>query len=113
MMKVVGEEGTSVGEFVDYLKGDFYDAVYLQQNAFDKTDESTSAERQVYVFDLINEILDQEFEFGNKSEARRYFQELRQIFLSWNSMEFGKEEFKSNEKQIREKLNQKAAAAAK
>ncbi|KPA14880.1 ATP synthase subunit A, partial [Candidatus Magnetomorum sp. HK-1] len=53
MMKVVGEEGVSVDEFVDYLKGDFFDAVYLQQNAFDKVDEATSAERQKYIFDII------------------------------------------------------------
>jgi len=42
MMKVVGEEGISLDEFVDYLKGEFFDDVYLQQNAFDKVDEATS-----------------------------------------------------------------------
>ncbi|MCK5083091.1 MAG: V-type ATP synthase subunit A, partial [Candidatus Omnitrophica bacterium] len=52
MMKVVGEEGTSTNEFIDYLKGEFLDAVYLQQNAFDKTDEATSADRQKYIFML-------------------------------------------------------------
>jgi V/A-type H+/Na+-transporting ATPase subunit A len=35
MMKVVGEEGTSMDDFLVYLKGEFLDAVYLQQNSFD------------------------------------------------------------------------------
>jgi V/A-type H+-transporting ATPase subunit A len=107
MMKVVGEEGTSTAEFVDFLKGEFYDAVYLQQNAFDKTDESTPKNRQIYVFDLINEILNKEFDFANKDEARRYFQELRQIFLSWNASAMGSDNFKAKEQEIREKLGKK------
>ena len=31
MMKVVGEEGTSIDDFITYLKSEFIDAVYLQQ----------------------------------------------------------------------------------
>lgn len=105
MMKVIGDEGTSLDEFVDYLKGEFFDAVYLQQNAFDKTDEATSAERQRYVFDLIHEIINQEFRFENKDRARKYFQELRQVFINWNSSGFQADDFKHNEKLIRDKLS--------
>ena len=35
MMKVVGEEGTSIDDYVTYLKGEMLDAVYLQHNSFD------------------------------------------------------------------------------
>ncbi len=105
MMKVVGEEGTSTKEFVDYLKGEFLDAVYLQQNAFDKEDESTPQERQKYVFDFLDEIIRQEFSFENKDTARRFFQELRQQFLTWNSTKFQSHEFKSEEKAAREKIS--------
>ncbi|MFH1310521.1 MAG: V-type ATP synthase subunit A, partial [Candidatus Omnitrophota bacterium] len=41
MMKVVGEEGTSLEDFVIFLKSDFFDNVYLQQNGFDKVDAAT------------------------------------------------------------------------
>ena len=105
MMKVVGEEGTSIHEFIDYLKGEFFDAVYLQQNAFDKTDEATTADRQKYVFGLMEEIIDRPFEFQNKDRARKFFLELRQLIISWNSTPFDSEEFKANEKQIREKIS--------
>ncbi len=104
MMKVIGEEGISINEFIDYLKGEFVDAVYLQQNAFDKTDEATPAERQKYVYELLEEIIDAEFGFDNKDEARKFFQELRQIFINWNSTAFQSEEFKQKEKDLRNKL---------
>ena len=38
MMKVVGEEGTSIDDFIVYLKSEYMDATYLQQNAFDEID---------------------------------------------------------------------------
>jgi V/A-type H+-transporting ATPase subunit A len=50
MMKVVGEEGTSMDDFVSYLKAEYLDAVYLQQDAYHEVDAATPAERQQYVF---------------------------------------------------------------
>ncbi len=104
MMKVIGEEGTSTDEFVDYLKGEFFDAVYLQQNAFDKVDESTAADRQKHAFDLIVDIIDQEFHFEDKTIARRFFLDLRQKFINWNSTQFQSPEFKTIEREIRDKM---------
>ncbi len=104
MMKVVGEEGTSIDEFIEYLKGEFLDAVYLQQNAFDKVDEASSAERQRHVYALISEIIAHSFEFDNKDKARRFFQELRQIFITWNASLFDSSDFKKGENQIRDKI---------
>lgn len=106
MMKVVGEEGTSNDEFIDYLKGEFFDAVYLQQNAFDPNDEATAKDRQIYVFNVVIEILDQDFKFNNKEKARRYFQDLIQIFKTWNSQEFKSDEFKATEKKLRQRMGE-------
>jgi len=107
MMKVIGEEGTSMSEFVDYLKAEFLDAVYLQQNAFDEVDEATTDERQQYVYALIEEILQEHFHFDDKGAARRFFQELRQMFINWNAMPFGGEDFKKTEGNIRQQFNPK------
>jgi V/A-type H+-transporting ATPase subunit A len=105
MMKVVGEEGTSTHEFIDYLKGEFLDAVYLQQNAFDKIDEATTSDRQKYVYALIDEIVGKPFEFKAKDHARKFFQELRQLFVTWNSTPFQSGDFKQSEKQIQDKIS--------
>jgi V/A-type H+-transporting ATPase subunit A len=94
MMKVVGEEGTALKDYLDYLKGEFFDAVYLQQNAFDPEDEATAQERQKFIFDFIyKEILQPEFQFPDKDKARHFFQALRQLFKDWNSSPWQGAEF--------------------
>ncbi len=101
MMKVIGEEGTSLGDYIDYLKGEFFDAVYLQQNAFDVQDEATSEERQKYVFGFIYQhILQPEFNFSDKDKALNFFQMLRQLCKGWNSNVWQETEFKNTEKEI-------------
>ena len=110
MMKVVGEEGTSINEFIDYLKGEFFDNVYLQQNAFDPNDEATTADRQMYVFDLVEFVLDTTFKFESKDKARRYFQEITQLFRTWNSKTFDSDEFKQTEESLRDKVKEAQVA---
>jgi V/A-type H+-transporting ATPase subunit A len=105
MMKVVGEEGTSIDDFIIYMKGEFLDSVYLQQNGFDPVDAACSPERQNYIFGKIFDILIMEFRLNDKSYARTYFHELRQLFIDWNFMEWQTEEFKKQEKKIEEHLS--------
>jgi V/A-type H+-transporting ATPase subunit A len=100
MMKVIGEEGTSIEDFVVYLKGEYIDAVYLQQNAFSEVDAATSAERQQYVFGAIAKILRTKLKFENKEAARRFFQKLTQATRDWNNAVFESDEFKKQQEQI-------------
>ncbi len=109
MMKVVGEEGTSQDDFVIYLKGEFLDSVYLQQNSFDAVDASPSLERQRYAFDLVHDILAAEFNLSDKDDARGFFAKLRTAFTDWNSAEWQSEEFKAKERAIRTLMDQKQA----
>lgn len=104
MMKVVGEEGTNINDFMIYQKSEFVDYVYLQQNTFDDVDAATDRERQVYVFDKVMEVLDADFEFASKEDARRYIQELRQLFIDWNYVKQDSDEFKKLEKSIDKKI---------
>ncbi|MEK6714593.1 MAG: V-type ATP synthase subunit A [Candidatus Omnitrophota bacterium] len=108
MMKVVGEEGTGLCEYVDYLKGEFLDFVYLQQNAFDPVDEATAKERQVYIFNFIyHYVLCAEFSFDNKEAALHFFQKLRQLFKGWNSAQWNSTEFKKIGQEISLLLEEK------
>jgi len=84
MMTVVGEEGTSIEDFTVALKADFFDNCYLQQNAFDEVDAATPAERQKFVFNKVLEVIDTDFHFPNKSEARRSMFEVTDLFRNWN-----------------------------
>ena len=110
MMKVIGEEGTSLADYVYYLKGEFFDFVYLQQNAFDKVDEATPKERQSYIFNFIHRILETDFSFSGKEEALHFFQQLRQLFRGWNSSAWQSNDFKKAEEEIAGLVAAKAAS---
>ncbi len=100
MMKVVGEEGTSLEDFILYLKSEFLDSVYLQQNSFDEVDAAADVERQTYVFKLLLKVLGSDFVLESKDEARGYFNQLRQKFIDWNYSVWQGDDFKKNEADI-------------
>jgi V/A-type H+-transporting ATPase subunit A len=108
MMKVVGEEGTSLEDFVVYLKGNFLDAVYLQQNSFDPVDASVSVERQRHVFALLIEILGSSFSFSGKDEARSWFNKTRLAFIDYNYSEWMSDGFTRHEGEIRKAMTEKS-----
>ena len=95
MMTVVGEEGTSIGDFVIALKADFFDNCYLQQNAFDKVDAATPAERQQFVFAKILEVADLEFDFEDKDAARHTLVAVGDLFRNWNFAASDSDEYKN------------------
>ena len=111
MMKVVGEDGTHIGDFVIYLKSEFLDFVYLQQNTFDEVDAATSAERQQYVFERVVGVLKDEFKFDDKDQARRFFLELRQLFTDWNYSPYNSDKFKKGEEAIAAKIKERCVNA--
>jgi V/A-type H+-transporting ATPase subunit A len=100
MMKVVGEEGTALEDYITYQKGEFLDAVYLQQNAFDPVDAAVTVERQRHVFDLLFRILGSRMKLDTKDEARQFFYQLRQRFIDYNGTEWETENFNNLEKEI-------------
>ena len=114
MMKVVGEEGTSLEDYIIYLKGDLIDYVYFQQNSFDPVDAAVKPERQIYVFRILLKILGSKFTFEEgKNEARSWFHRLRQKFLDFNGSEWKSERFNTLEKEIDSTVNEKSSGLDK
>ncbi len=85
MMKVVGEEGTAMSDFLDYLRKELIDAVYLQQNAFNEVDAQSSVERQREAFAELEALVGTAFAFTDKTVARTSFLRLQQAFIDWNN----------------------------
>ena len=109
MMKVIGEEGTSLDDFIIYLKSEFLDYVYLQQNTFDAVDGSTSAERQRIMFADVAAVLKENFHFEDKESARTYFLELRQLFLDRNYEQPDSSDYRA----LSDRINAKTAEGTK
>ena len=100
MMKVVGEEGTSISDYITYLKAEMVDAVYLQQNSFDPIEANCTTARQRYVIDKLVCILGSEYSVNDKDDARVFFNQMRQRFINWNYTEFESDAFKKAEAEI-------------
>jgi V/A-type H+/Na+-transporting ATPase subunit A len=95
MMKVVGEEGTSMEDFILYLKSEYLDEVYLQQDAFDAVDGASGADRQKHVFQVIYTFMEKPLTFADKAEARRFFHRLAQATKDWNRADMKDESFQT------------------
>ncbi len=111
MMKVVGEEGTSLDDFTCYLKAEFLDAVYLQQNAFSESDATTPVARQKMMFDVVEKALFTSYKFTTKDDTRRFFMDLQQTFIDWNDKAFDSDEFKSLKETLVKKIEEASASS--
>ena len=100
MMKVIGEDGTTLADFITYLKSEMLDAVYLQQNSFDLVDANCGTTRQRYVVDKLVCILGSDYALDSKDDARRFFNQMRQLFIDWNYTEFESDNFRKYEGEI-------------
>lgn len=100
MMKVVGEDGTGISDYITYLKSEMLDSVYLQQNSFDPIDASCGADRQRYVTDKLIYVLGSEYSLTDKDSARSFFNRMRQKFIDWNYTEFKGESFEKTDAEI-------------
>ena len=84
MMQVTGEEGITIEDYVTYQKSLFLDMVYLQQDAFDPVDVSASQERQAETFELVRSLIQRDYPFKDKDEARRFFIRLTGLLKNLN-----------------------------
>jgi V/A-type H+-transporting ATPase subunit A len=102
MMQVTGEEGVTLEDYVTWQKALFLDMVYLQQDAFDKVDASTPQARQQESFELVRGLIQRDYPFEDKEEARRFFTQLTGLFKNLNYAASGSPEYAGYRAQIDE-----------
>ena len=100
MMQVTGEEGISLEDYVLYQKALFVDMVYLQQDAFDEVDVSTSLSRQKSCFQLINRLVTAAQAFETKQQVRDHFTQLTRLFRNLNYSRENSDSFKGYWREI-------------
>ena len=107
MMKVVGEEGTSLDDYISYQKGELVDYVYMQQDSFDPVDASVSVERQKASFAMLSNIVLGSYNLKDKKDVRQFFNEIRQLFLDYNSTAEDAHEFAQRKKRLLDKVEER------
>ena len=83
-MKVVGEEDLSTEEFVKFLKAELLDFVFMQQNAFSEIDAGPDIPRVARLMKLTKGVMDHDFGFSSKNEAREVLTRIQQRLRDWN-----------------------------
>lgn len=84
MMQVTGEEGITLEDFVIWQKSVLLDMAFLQQDAFDEVDACMPRERQLESLRLLKGVIDREYDFANRDEARALFTKIMGLYKNWN-----------------------------
>jgi V/A-type H+/Na+-transporting ATPase subunit A len=92
MEQVTGEEGISLEDFVASQAARFVDMVFLQQDAFDDVDASTSLDRQQALFERVHAIATRSYGFADKEAVRTHFTKLTGLFKNFNYAPPGSQE---------------------
>ena len=100
MMQVTGEEGIALDDYVTWQKSVLLDMVYLQQDAFDEVDASMSRERQGESFRFLKSLIDMNYDFSERDDAREFFTRLTSLYKNWNYSPAGSEDYRRYKKEI-------------
>jgi V/A-type H+-transporting ATPase subunit A len=69
------------------------DMAFLQQDAFDEVDACMPRERQVESLRLIKRLVDRDYNFANRDEARDFFTNVIGLSKNWNYSPQGSAEY--------------------
>lgn len=108
MMQVTGEEGVTLEDYVTWQKSVLLDMAYLQQDAFDETDACMPRARQLESLRLIKSLIDRDYGFKSRDEAREFFTKLMGLYKNWNYSPPESAEYEKYKREIEEAAEQQA-----
>jgi len=103
-INILGDDGVPVDYHTRYWKSELLDFIILQQDAFDKIDQSTPLERQKFMYNLVMDICDQELDFDNFEECSDYYKKLINIMRQMNYSEYQSKEFNNYLEQLKKEI---------
>ncbi len=109
-INILGDDGVPVDYHITYWKSEIIDFVILQQDAFDKIDQSTPIERQQYMLEQLIEICRSDFNFESFTEVDNYFKRIINLYKQMNYSEFKSEKFNKFEQELKEVLKERQIA---
>ncbi len=102
MMQVTGEEGISIEDYIVWQKATLLDMVFLQQDAFDEVDASMPLERQFESFQLVKKLIQGNYQFKDKDEARDMFTQITGLYKNLNYSLSESQDYQRYRKEIEE-----------
>ncbi len=109
-INILGDDGVPIDYHVTFWKSEIVDFVILQQDAFDKIDQSTPIERQQYMLDKVLDICSTDFKFESFTEVDNYFKRIINQYKQMNYSEFKSEKFNNFEKELQSIIDERRVA---
>ncbi len=106
-INILGDDGVPIDYHIKHWKAELVDFVILQQDAFDKTDASSSFERQSYMLEKIVETCKMDYEFDDFEQVATYFKKIINEYKQMNFSEFKSDKFKKYEKEVEKTLKER------
>ncbi len=106
-INILGDDGVPIDYHQVFWKSEVIDFVILQQDAFDKTDASTSIERQQYMMKHVLDVYNSNLKFDTFEEVNPYFKRMINVFKQMNYSEFKSEQFNKFEKELQDIVNER------
>ncbi|MBN2484452.1 MAG: V-type ATP synthase subunit A [Bacteroidales bacterium] len=109
-INILGDDGVPIDYHITYWKSEIIDFIILQQDAFDKIDQSTPIERQQYMLQSVLDIARSNFGFDSFNDVNSYFKKVINLYKQMNYSEFRSEKFNKFENELTELLAERRVA---
>lgn len=111
-INILGDDGVSLGNHIDFWRSELIDFVLLQQDAFDDVDQFTPLERQRKSSRTVLEICQTPLTFSHYSEVRPYFSRIINAMRQMNYAAWESEDYHHYQQELTQILAEKATAMA-
>ena len=108
-INILGDDGVPLSYHDKQWKGELIDKIILQQDGFDKIDQSTPMKRQKYMLELILSICGKDFVFEAFEDVMPYYVKLINICKQMNYVEFESPDFKQYESELHKVIEERRA----
>jgi len=104
-INILGDDGVPIEYHRKFWKSELIDFIILQQDAYDKVDSCTPMERQEFMYSLVIDICEKDFEFDNFEECATFYKGLINIMRQMNYSEFKSDNFNRYLEQLNKEIN--------
>jgi len=109
-INILGDDGVPIDYHLRFWKAEVIDFIILQQDAFDRIDQSSSLERQRYMLNKVLDIYHTDFEFTSFEEVSEFFKRVINQMKQMNYTEFNSEDFREHEEGLTKILEERKVA---
>jgi V/A-type H+/Na+-transporting ATPase subunit A len=109
-INILGDDGVPIEYHERFWKSEIIDFIILQQDAFDKVDQSTPLKRQEFMLNKVLAIYNTAFNFESFEEVGTYFKRIINHFKQMNYSEFQSAQFIKYDEEVNAIINERKVA---